>query len=549
MSDQGASIPPQTFVECGECGGNINISMFCKNCPISLCDKCSKIHKTKSQYKLHTVVQRTYTVLRLYGPAKIAEQCQVHPEKDILTYCNECEAPCCVSCLAKNHNGHDFSTIEDKYLDAEKGLNEYSRKLDTDVMPTIDKMEGKEIADVNVHVQKIINDINDFRKDAVMKFDRACDDLIVQAKSISRESNTNLQEIKESKKFIMSLKHMIEDKIEKGNLDIISYAPPQFESLIPDLKTSPEIVSWFEPAENIVIEKPVGKIHVREKASKKRRMIQKRSSAIPIIVKKVNSFESVIEVTAIIKAFDSKAWVIDSGNEEMHLYDHKGKVVSSVTVESSQGIKDMAITRSGGMLITCEDMKVRGVALSGKMSILIDTAPFMCTGVCVTCIGEIAVCMDGQDDRNHVGIYTPDGRRKLREISGKEDGYGKRVFTDPQKVIPNGQELCVLNYGKDVVCVNEYDVMWLYRGKQAKLSKPFDPRSICVDKHHNLLVTDGDNHCVHYVDSEGLLIKVILTQKQIGLQYHWGICVDDDTGHIWVGNRYSSNVVIAKYLE
>ncbi|KAK3108533.1 hypothetical protein FSP39_010053 [Pinctada imbricata] len=221
MSDNGASsIPPQTFVECGICKGNANISWFCKNCPTSLCDACATTHRKEKQFKSHTIVERNYTVLRLFGPAKIAEQCEVHPEKDISSYCNKCDVPCCISCLVQNHQRHEISTIEDKYLDAEKRLNVYYKQLDIDVRPKVDEMEDQAREDVkedNFRVEKVINDINEFRKDFIQNFNRSCDDLITKVNQISKKTTESVGEIEKSKKTIELLKKKSKRTLKEGN--------------------------------------------------------------------------------------------------------------------------------------------------------------------------------------------------------------------------------------------------------------------------------------------------------------------------------------------
>ncbi|KAK3082904.1 hypothetical protein FSP39_008633 [Pinctada imbricata] len=550
MSEKGASsIPPQTFVECGLCQGHADISWFCKNCPTSLCDACATTHRTTKQYKSHTIVERTYTVLRLFGPAKIAEQCEVHPEKDISSYCNKCDVPCCISCLVQNHQRHEISTIEDKYLDAEKRLNVYYKQLDTDVRPTVDKMEDQAKADVKedtLTAEKVINDINEYRKDFIQNFNRSCDDLITEVNQISKKTTEAFGEIEKSKKMIESLKKEIEEKIERGKLDIIKYQPPKLESLIPTIKGHKQVDILFEPSMKMleVMKESVGKIKFKEI---EREEMDRSKMLRSVHVQKLHSFDSKIGVTSLTTAGNNMAWVMGNVSPTMYLYNDKGTVVRSVKVKGSEGINDMAITQSGEMIVTCRE-KVRRVSVNGNVSTMIDAAPFGCYGVCVTGKQEIVVCMDDHGDKNHVAVYSSDARSKVRDIRGR-DGQGNHLITNPYCVVQNGQNMCVVNYSTNVVCVDERDnVRWVYYGKQAKLEGSFDPCGICVDKYNNLLVTDIRNHCVHYIDREGGLIQVILTQEQIGLRGHWGICVDDDTGHVFVGN-FLKNVVIAKYLK
>ncbi|KAK3088858.1 hypothetical protein FSP39_024673 [Pinctada imbricata] len=536
IEDKGSSsIPPQTFVEfveCGLCQGNANISWFCKDCPTSLCDACATTHRTIEQYKSHTIVERTYTVLRLFGPAKIAEQCEVHPEKDISSYCNKCDVPCCISCLVQNHQRHEIFTIEDKYIDAKKRLNVYYK----DVRPTVDKLEDQAKADVTedtFRVKKVINDINEFRKDFIQNVNRSCDDLITEVNQIPKKTTEAFGGIEKSKEIIESLITEIEEKIERGKYDIIKYQPPKLESLIPSMKRLEVMKESVGEIKSIVIEREEKDI------SKMLRYIH---------VEKLHSFDSKIDTTSMTTAGNNMAWIMGYKTPTMYLCNDKGKVVRSVKVKGSEGINDMAITQSGEMIVTCTDSKVRRVSVNGKVSTMIDAAPFGCYGVCVTDKQEILVCMRDQGDKNHAAVYSSDGRSKLREIRGR-DGQGKHLITYPYRVVQNGQDLCVVNGESNVVCVDERDnVRWVYDGKQAKLKGSFDPSGICVDKYNNLLVTDMNNDCVHYIDREGGLIQVILTQEQTGLLFHWGICVDDVTGHVWVGNIVNK-VATAKYLR
>ncbi|KAK3083235.1 hypothetical protein FSP39_017443 [Pinctada imbricata] len=179
----------------------------------------------------------------------------------------------------------------------------------------------------------------------------------------------------------------------------------------------------------------------------------------------------------------------------------------------------MVISRSGDMILACHDNKVRRLSVGGRVVTLINTKPYRPEGMCLTDSDEVVVCLRGRE----VAVYSPDGRSKLREIRG-EDSQGTPQISDPYRVVCNGKDLCVVDGDSNVVCVDESDnVRWIYDDKQVKLMKKFYPLGICVDKYHHLLVTDYNNHCVHYLNREGELIQVILTQEQTGLRWPWGI--------------------------
>ncbi|KAK3087338.1 hypothetical protein FSP39_004816 [Pinctada imbricata] len=329
--------PPQSILECGKCEGNLDVSWFCKNCTASLCETCAKNHKTKRRYKSHTVVPRTYTVLRLYGPSKIAEQCRMHPEKEISTYCNKCDVPCCVSCLAKDHKRHDFSTIEDKYLDAEKGLNEYYRQLDTDIRPTLEEMEEQAKADAkddDIHFERVVSAINNFRKDVVQNFNQACDDLISEVINLQSNNQKRLEDITRAKNNIDSLKRKIEKKIERGKLDMVKYNPPNIESLVPHFTSNIRAVPWFEPDTKILnlISESIGKIHIKEIEQERNADFSTRCRK-HLNIQNIHSFYSKIGATSIIKSGNKPAWITDFGTSKMYLYNDLGEVVRSISVD------------------------------------------------------------------------------------------------------------------------------------------------------------------------------------------------------------------------
>ncbi|KAK3082674.1 hypothetical protein FSP39_002300 [Pinctada imbricata] len=574
MSDQGATaFPVQTMVECGICGGTFNVDWFCKTCGGSLCDTCYQAHQTASLFRNHIVVPRTVEVLRLHGPAKIAEICRIHPTKEISTYCNDCKIPCCVLCHHEKHNRHEFSPIEDKYLSAEKSLDQYTRELQTDVKPSLDALKDSLKHHLKKHdeqIEKEKDEINTLRYTLKQKVDESCDLLLKELDQAKQDFRNFEKEIDSSKQRLDQLIKDLEIMIGEGKLDIIEYSPPTRKSLIPASPLPVLKVPKFVPGRDLIglIQNKIGRIEFHDQISDNEEANASSNTALDIDISeqksliqvkvfdkddievtKVKSFKSKFGVSSLTSAGNNSAWVMCNNSNTMYLYDSNGDVVRSIKVKNSQGINDMVITRSGDMIVTCRDKTVRRVSVGGEVSTLINTGDYMPTGVCLTDKEEIVVCMCMMFG-GHLAVFSPDGRSKVREIRGV-DSQGNPQIIIPHRVVCNDEDLCVVCRSK-VVCVDESDnVKWVYDGKQANLRGSFNPRGICVDKYHNLLVTDYINNCVHYVDREGGLIQVIMTQEQTGLWKPWGICVDDETGQVWVGNHDGdvSDVVIAKYLK
>ena len=207
------------------------------------------------------------------------------------------------------------------------------------------------------------------------------------------------------------------------------------------------------------------------------------------------------------------------------------------------------VKRSRDIIVCNQDNKVRLVTTHGEVTKLIDNAPFAPRGVCLTEREEIVVCMSGKGDQNHVAIYSPDGKRKVREIVVK-DSKGKQLLTNPLRVVMNGEDISIGNYGSNVVTTGQDgSLRWVYDGEDAKLGKAIAARGLCIDKFRNLLISDYNNHCVHYVNREGGLIQILLTRDQHGIGWTYGIGVDTETGYAWVGSGSRRKIWVFKYLR
>ncbi|KAK3094184.1 hypothetical protein FSP39_025115 [Pinctada imbricata] len=556
MSDNGATpFPTQLAVSCGFCCGTTDVNWFCKSCPGSLCNTCKMSHPSIPVFKNHIVVPRTNDVMRLYGPSKIAEQCRLHPAKEISTYCKDCQVPCCATCQVQKHQKHHISTIEDAYLSAENRLNDNVKELEKHVIPTIDQMADKtkkDRSEKRVRIDRVREEVNAFRKELKEAVDESCDYLIEKLEHDETELDNLITKLNVQKGKIGELIKEVNEIIQKGDLSMIKYSPPSPSTFIPEVPTPRPTIPVFSPGRDIltIIKERIGTVEWTEINSESKHAPIPTAKFDPsmININKVGSFNSEIDATSITTAGNNTAWVMCGGSDTMYLYDSSGKEVRSITVKGSYGITGMVIRRSGEMIVTCWDSKVRRVSVSGEVSTLIDTSPFRPHGVCLTV--DVVVCMSDQDKKNsHIAVYSPDTGKKLRGIRGMV-GQGKQQITKPYRVVSNGQDLCVVNRDPDhVVCVDERgDVKWVYDGKEARLLMSFGPRGISVDKYNNLLVSDYNNHCIHYIDREGRLIQIILTQEQTGLYGPWGNCVDDKTGQVWVGGGWQ-NVVICKYLS
>ena len=554
MSDAYEVYPTQTVIKCDECGDSFNVDWFCKNCPGSLYETCKDRHKTRAITSKHSVVPRTQTVVRSHGPDRIAEQCPRHKGKDISIYCKQCKVACCAKCHVNDHKLHDFSPIEDVYIEKEKTLNAYIKELEHKVQKKIDDLIDTENHD-NIEQESLIeneiDDVNDFRKEIKKEVDVQCDSLIDTLRKSNVDKTNIITELQKQKQNVDRLIRECKEKIWEGNIDLIEYCPPSPNSLVPDQPSNSCVKAKFVRDIKVLdnIRKGLGRIKFwdtdtnENNAACSKQLGQFYRSHLQ--VQKVKQFTSKIDGTSIIMAGKNRAWIADYDSDTMHLYDNNGKMIRSVTAARDVAIEDTAVTPSGDVIVTNQDKKVRRVEVDGTVTTLIDIAPFKPWGLCLTDTGQIVVCITGYGEDSHIAMYTPDGRNKVSEIRGGTKN--KRVITNSYRVIQNGKDFCAVNFYENVVCVNQTGVcQWTYDGRSAGLMNKFSPKAICCDKYHNLLVSDFQNSCVHYIDREGQLIQVILTK--VGLDRPSGIGVDDETGKVWIGDL-RKKVIIAKYIK
>ena len=359
---------------------------FCKNCSGSLCDTCKETHKTTALFRTHLVISRTQSVVRTHGPAKIAQECPHHKGKEISAYCKACDDACCIQCLVDNHQNHKFCQIDEAYLSAEKRLNSYINKVDDFVRQELEELTIRTEQDIDNNenkISKVRTEVNAFRQEVKDTVDKSFDVLIDSIEKQNDERKSFLLEIEKQKRNADHMTNYCTEKIREGKLDIIKCNPPDPSSLIPIRQKFPELVANFVPGRELIgiIKEGVGKIEYREAKneinSKKASHTTQDFETGRFQVQKVGSFKSKIDATAMATAGNNTAWVADYDSDTMHLYDSEGKVIRSVTVKKGVGIRDIAVKRSGDVVVTNDDKKVRIVNKKGKVTTFIETTPFL----------------------------------------------------------------------------------------------------------------------------------------------------------------------------
>ena len=578
-SIQPSVVPPaQTTVTCRGCDAEMDINWFCKNCSASLCDLCKTRHESDRFLATHKIVPRTGRAIRALDSSKIIETCPDHPDKVVTGFCKDCDVPCCMQCIEERHQRHAITTIENKYMECEDQLNNLVIDLKRNGMTCIDssiqELRGN-LASNERKFENIKSEVNKFREELKETVDKSCDKLVTELDQKQTERTSEVQDVIEnSEKDFREKEHFMSlcvEKIRRGGLDLIKFCKLPAPSNVQTLPTILQSTPIFVPARGLIdtITQKVGEIRweggegvdsgtrgarslenssatgktgIKELASVADMRKNDDQGGPPMIPPRANapttmveSFDIEIIGSSVVPVGKGASWVAYGCSETMYMYDKKGNKVKSVTVKNGTEIWDIAVKLSGDIIVCSKDKKVRMMSVNGAVTELIDTAPFSPQGVCLMERGEIVVCMSGQATKNHVQVYSPDGKFKLRKM--EDTRYKeKQLLVDPYRVVKNDKNISVLNYGSNVVTVGlDCKVGVLYSGSHA-CERQFFAVGMCVDRMLNYMISDWNNHCVHYVDRSGGLIRLLLTRDQHGIERPWGIGVDDGSRKVWVGS-------------
>ena len=536
--------PSQSIITCDRCGAEFDVTWFCKRCPASLCNDCKETHATETTLRDHTVVLRTGSVIRRFEVSQVTKPCQKHTAQDISVYCNDCGVPCCLTCIEKHHRRHDIIKIETKYMECEDELNTLAINLEkhtlTDLRSKIEKLQDSLKKNQN-EFENVEKEIELFRKQMKDSVDRSCDKVLkVLNKTQDTQSSVFTAEIRTLEEKIKDIESIIAEcgqKIRQGGLDLLEYEPPD-----PVPYTSPDPLVFspsFSPGNDIIkaIEKRIGNVAY--------------TCTTPDLargsIERTQTLKAEVCCDNIASAGNDTVWVANWESDTMYLYDADGKLCKSVSVGKGKKVWNFVVRKSGDLIVCNPDKNIRLVTQAGDVSTLVDTSPFVPRGMCLTTNEEMVVCMADQGDKNHLAMFTPDGKTIMKKIESK-DGEGKQMLSDPRRVAVNGECISVMNYRCNVINIEQKgNIRWIYDGEELDLNENFRPRGMCIDALRNLLISDDSNQCIHYVNSDGELIQLLLTKEQHGIEYPLGVCVDNEMSKVWVGKSDKNTLRVYTY--
>ena len=103
----------QHYLVCGTEDCQENGQLYCNDCHRPLCEQCRDEHLKNPDTKSHEIVPYRYRKQRLP-----VEKCKHHPTRNIDIFCKECKIPLCSKCSTKDeHQGHKLDDLEEIYAE------------------------------------------------------------------------------------------------------------------------------------------------------------------------------------------------------------------------------------------------------------------------------------------------------------------------------------------------------------------------------------------------------------------------------------------------
>nr|XP_022297073.1 E3 ubiquitin-protein ligase TRIM71-like isoform X2 [Crassostrea virginica] len=148
-SDEQAAM--QHYLVCGTEDCQENGQFYCNACHRPLCEQCRDQHQKSPNTKNHEIVLYRHRKQQL--PVEI---CQDHPTRNKELFCRECSIPICSKCSTmKEHKGHAIDDLEEIYADKYAVRQGEFSKIQKYFLPTTEDLKSDIEEDV-IEIKKIM---------------------------------------------------------------------------------------------------------------------------------------------------------------------------------------------------------------------------------------------------------------------------------------------------------------------------------------------------------------------------------------------------------
>ncbi|XP_022339902.2 uncharacterized protein LOC111134797 [Crassostrea virginica] len=558
-SDEQAAM--QHYLVCGTEDCQKNGQFYCNACHQSLCEQCRNEHQKSPNTKNHEIVLYRHRKHQLP-----VEKCKDHPTRNIDIFCKECQIALCSKCSTmEEHNGHKFDDLEDIYAEKYALWQGEFSKIQKYFLPTSQDLKT-DIEEDSTQIKKIMESIRTSMKAKAESLKNLVD--VVTSENIEHSYTMEESLLKKLKSqettyddyiaYLWKMSDEFQEYLSITNQKLLFSKTLKIQQIPETTKPVPPVftVGQFNKDD---VTKLLGKVNVPNTKPEKRKIQpmevvtahmkptekqleqskeksdMKQTLSLSSSVTKVREYSvpGVGSVYHVSLDKPGRLWVSD-GSGNLVQTDLQGNQLQKIQASGRYAGYHTA-TQDGDLIYTDQDKNViYRITADKKITEFIKTG-----AICVHSShinGDILVGMIGKVIR-----YSKAGK-EIQNIQWDE--YG--LVIGPSYITENiNGDICISdNYNDAVVVVNKSGQQrFSYTGHGSE----FFPDGICTDVLGHILVCDNASKSVHLLDQDGGFLSIILSSKQ-GIKGPLGVCVDDEN-NLHVGQRTTNTVTVYKYLQ
>ncbi|XP_062604723.1 uncharacterized protein LOC134266513 [Saccostrea cucullata] len=561
----------QHFLECGTEDCERNCEFYCNSCHHQMCKPCRDQHLKIPEHKNHEVV--LYQQRRRQLPVK---KCKIHPTKDIDIFCEECNVPLCSKCSTmQDHRWHQFFDLEIIYTEKFEICHKELSKIHNYFVPTSEDLQ-REVQEDATEVKQIMDSIRTSMKAEAESLKNMVDTVLSEnMEELNQIEKSLLEKLKSQEKTFDDYIAYFSDLVQEFQSYLSSTELTNFTTKLPENlevksipKTTKPVTPEFSPAQYSKedVDKLLGKITVTNRKAKLRRVEpieiasfstseqtkqdkdmksdKKQTLSLSVSVTKVREFNvlSVNNVCHVSQDQSDKLWISDSKGNLVQT-DLQGNVIQKI--ETNGGSKGYhTVTQDRDLIFTDQDKKVISrITQDNNITEFIKTGDWRPYSIHSSHInGDLLVGMV-KSGRAKVTRYNKTGK-ELQNI--RRDNNGQELYNYPHYITENiNGDICTSDFDKCAVVVMNKSGQ--YRFSYTGQESLFSPFGICTDVLGHILVCDSNRNTVHLLDQDGQFLSLLLTKQQ-GVKYPRCVCVDDEN-NLYVGQYHTNTLTVYKYLQ
>ena len=575
-SDEQAAM--QHYLVCGTEDCQENGQFYCNACHQPLCEHCRDEHQKSPRNKKHEIVLYRHRKQQLP-----VEKCEDHPTRTVDMFCRECQIPLCSKCSIMEHTGHKFDDLEEIYAEKYAFQQREFSKIQKYFLPTTQGLKT-DIEEDATQIRKIMESIRTSMRAEAESLKNLVDEVTTENLENTHTMEKSLLKMLKSQEttyddyiaYLGKMSDEFQQHLSLANQKLIFSETLKIKTIPETTRPVPPVFipSQFNKDD---VTKILGKVNVQdikpekrkiqpmeavtthmkstekqlEQSTEKSDMKQTLSSSVTKV--REHSVPGVGSVFHVSVEKSGRVWVSDSiGN--LVQTDLQGKQLQKIQTSGYREEGYHTATQDGDLIYTDKDNKViYRITPDRKITEFIETGDRTPLSVHSSRInGDLLVGMvkKRQHSRRRfeiMGAKVTRYSKTGKEIQNKQrNNQGQELYRYPHYITENiNGDICTSDYDKQaVVVVNKSGQhRFSYTGQGSR----FYPWGICTDVLGHILVCDNASSTVHLLDQDGGFLSVILSSQQ-GIKSPRGVCVDEEN-NLYVGQYGTNTVSVYKYLQ